>query len=422
MKPLYLKNVTIIDPSSDWHRKKVSILIENGKISDISDKDNPGGADIIEGEGLFVSSGWVDLRASFYDPGYEYKEDINSGTEAAAYGGFTGVAILPETNPVIATKSSVEYILRKAGDKIVDVYPLASVTTNKSQEDLTEMFDVVEAGASGFSSGHKSINDDGFLLRAMEYSGMTGVPIMVRPENISISAKGMVNEGIVSVKLGLKGIPDIAEETDINTLISLCEYTSQPIHISCVSTKSGMQLIEKAVAKKLPVTADVSIHHLYFEEEDVQMFDTNLKLRPPLRTRKDREYLRSAVLKNEFVTVSSDHNPHEEDKKKCEFEIAAFGAISLQTVFPQLIEIYGNEVMDSIVEILTRRSRKVLKISYDGINIGSNANITVFDPAKKWVLNDETNKSKSKNSPMWGKPMIGKAVVLINKGMVKKLD
>jgi dihydroorotase len=423
MKPIYLKNVTVLDPGSDWHCKKASIFIENGVISKITAApESVNEAEVFDGDGLYVSAGWLDLRANFCDPGYEYKEDIHSGIEAAAYGGFTGVAILPETEPRLAGKSTIEYVLRKAADKIVDVYPLASITTGPDQQDLTEMFDVAESGAYGFSSGNKSISDSGFLLRAMEYAGMTGMPLMVKADDKGLSGKGLVNEGIVSVKLGLKGIPDIAEEADIHTILKIGEYTAQPVHISCVSTKAGMQAIEAAQSAGIKVSADISIHHLYFEEEDLGMFDTSLKLRPPLRRAMDRNYLRATVLENEKITVVSDHNPHEEDKKHCEFELAAFGASGLQTVFAQLIGIYGIAQLEKIIEILTIRPSRVLGLNSNSINISSPANLTIFDPAAKWVLNDSTNRSKSRNSPLWGKELTGKALGIVNKGKLKILN
>ena len=423
MTQIYLKNIKILDPGSEWHGKKAHVLIKDGRIDSISLIPlDVKGAETIEGENLFVSQGWVDLRANFCDPGFEYKEDILSGLESAAYGGFTGVAILPETEPALTSKSSIEYVLRKAEGNIVNLYPLAAISSSKDVESLTEMFDVQEAGAKGFSSGYKPVKDSGFLLRAMEYAGMTKLPLMVRPENPGIAGKGLVNEGAVSVRLGLKGIPSIAEESDINKILHLCEYTGQPIHLSCVSTKGGMQSIEKAHKDGLKVSADVSIHHLYFDEADLGMFDTRLKLRPPLRTAEDKKYLRKAVLNNDFVAVVSDHTPHEDDRKQCEFELASYGATGLQTVFSQMLEIYRDEKIDKIVEILTVRPRNIMNIAANSINKGSLANLTIFDTSKPWKLNEETNKSKSKNSPLWGKELKGKALAVINNGQIKKLN
>jgi len=424
MNTIYLKNIKIIDPSSAWNGNKVNILIEDGIIKTISDNKTESflASQVVQGDNLMVSKGWTDLRANFCDPGYEYKEDLVSGAEAAAYGGFTGVALLPETDPVLASKSAIEYILSKAANGIVDIYPLAAISSGKEEDNLTEMFDVHEAGAAGFSSGYSPVKDGGFLLRAMEYAGMTGLPLMVRPENLGISGKGQVNEGVVSVRLGLKGAPTIAEEADINTILHLCEYTGQPVHISCVSTKQGMEAIEKAHQAGLPVSADVCIHNLYYEEEDLGMFNTMLKLRPPLRTKKDRDYLREAVLKNDYICVVSDHRPQDEDKKKCEFELASYGAIGLQTLFSQMIGIYGADHIVQIAEILADRPAKTLKLENSGIKEGSYARLTVFDPDIKWILDPGTNKSRSENSPLWNEELTGKAIAVINKGKLKTLD
>ncbi len=423
MTQIYLKNIKIIDPGSEWHGKKAYVLIKDGKIDSISSAEvDAKDAETIEGENFCMSRGWQDLRANFSDPGFEYKEDILSGLESAAYGGFTGVAILPETDPILSSKSIIEYVLRKAEGHVVNLYPLASISSAKDNESLTEMFDAQEAGAKGFSSGYRPVKDSGFLLRAMEYAGMTGLPLMVRPEDSGIAGKGLVNEGTVSVRLGLKGIPAIAEESDINKILHLCQYTGQPIHLSCVSTKGGMQAIEKAYKDGLKVTCDVSIHHLYFDEEDLGMFDTMLKMRPPLRTAEDKEYLRKAVINNDFVAVVSDHTPHEEDRKQCEFELASYGATGLQTVFSQMLEIYGAEKIEKIIEILVLRPEKIMNIETSPLNKGSVANLTIFDASKSWTLNNESNKSKSKNSPLWGKELKGKAVAVINNGQIKKLN
>lgn len=422
MKDILIKGAEIIDPRSAYHRKKTDVLVSGHTIRQVGDINATGQEDIYDGNGLFLSPGWIDMRANFWDPGHEYKEDINSGSEAAAYGGFTAVAILPETEPRIATKAIVEYIVSKARKQVIEILPLAGISITKDGQDLTEMYDLVNAGAAGFSSGFKSVEDNGFLLRASQYSRELGKPVMVLAENKNIAGKGQVNEGLMSVQLGLKGNPSIAEETEVNTLLEVCRYTGAKMHFSCISTAKSAALILQARREGLQITADVSIHHLYFNENELINFDTNFKLRPPLRTENDQRTLQDIVFENDCFGVVSDHTPHEEDRKKCEFELAAFGASALQTVFPQLLAIYGENNLDKIIEILAYRPCNIMGMQTVTIKEGQYAALTLFDPRRRWTLNNETNRSKATNHPLWGKELVGKAVAIFNKARVKALQ
>lgn len=423
MKKILIKQAGIVDPASKWHGKRVDVLIANERIEQIGNIDAKGeDFEIIEAANYYLSPGWVDMRASFWDPGHEYKEDINTGAEAAAYGGFTAVAVLPETEPRIATKAIVEYVISKGRDQVVEILPLAAISITKDGQDLTEMYDLVNAGAVGFSSGFKGIEDNGFLLRASQYGRELGKPIMVLAENRNIAGKGQVNEGLMSVQLGLKGNPAIAEETEVSTLLEVCRYTGAKMHFSCISTAKSAELIIEARKEGLDITADVSVHHLYFNENELINFDTNFKLRPPLRTENDQKALQRIVLENDFFGVVSDHTPHEKDRKKCEFEVAAFGATGLQTVFSQLLAIYGASNLDRIIEILAYRPCRIMQMKPVSIEDGQYAALTLFDPTHVWTLNDESNRSKSNNNPLWGQKLQGKAVAIINKGRLKALQ
>lgn len=422
MNKILIKQAGIIDPASEWHAKRADVLIANGIIERIGELDAVEGAEVIEARGYYLSPGWVDMRASFWDPGHEYKEDINTGAEAAAYGGFTAVAILPETEPRIATKAVVEYIISKGRRHVVEVLPLAAISLTKEGQDLTEMYDLVNAGAVGFSSGFKSVEDNGFLLRASQYGSDLGKPIMILAENKNIAGKGQVNEGLMSVQLGLKGNPAIAEETEVSTLLEVCRYTGAKMHFSCISTAKSAELIVQARKEGLDITADISIHHLSFNENELINFDTNFKLRPPLRTQEDQLTLQRMLLEHDFFAVVSNHTPHEEDKKKCEFETAAFGASALQTVFSQMLAVYGLKNIDKIVDILAYRPCRIMGMPTVTVQEGQYSALTLFDTEKKWTLNNESNQSKSTNHPLWGKELTGKAVAIFNKGKVKPLQ
>ncbi|MCX6351245.1 MAG: dihydroorotase, partial [Bacteroidetes bacterium] len=391
----------------------------NGVISKIAKSIIDTDAVLIEGKGLGASIGWADMRVNFADPGFEFKEDIDSGCEAAAFGGITTVGLMPETQPLVTTKSQVEYILNRSRDKVVNVLPFGRIANKDGC--LTEMVDMLNSGALSFTSGYKSISDEGFLLRAMLYAKSLNIRLAFFAENCGIAGIGVVNEGLVNVQLGLKGSPAFAEEVEVQKIISIAKYNGTPVHLSGISTKRAVELIAEAKRKGLDITAEVYINHLMFDESHIANFDTNLKLRPPLRTAEDKAALIDALERGIIDIVSSDHSPHEEDAKHCEFDLASYGAIGTQTLFSQLIAVYGVQKIAFISNLLSARPRKVFGVEVPTIKEGNNAEITVFSATEKWTLNSKTNKSKAINTPLWGKELQGKAVALINKNQVKVL-
>jgi dihydroorotase len=419
-KNILIKQAILLDPRSKKHGKKVDILIEKGIITGLGgNQEAPKSAEVVEGKNIYVSAGWFDGRANFCDPGHEYKEDIASGSMAALYGGFTGVSLVPETEPVISSKTHIEYILSKSGK--INLYPQAYLSSTREHTTISEMHDLANAGALAFSAGYSLVQDYGFLQRAMQYAAGIGKPVILLGLNKSLASKGQVNEGLVSVQLGLKPIPSLAEEVEISTILQLVRYTGARTHISCISTAAGIQKIIEAHAEGLPITADVSVHHLFFSEEDVLGFNTNLKLKPPLRSDVDRKFLRDAVETHSFIGVVTDHTPHEEDAKKCEFEHAAYGATGLQTCFSQLLYVYGKDRLELITDILARRNRDAFGIAVPEIAEGARAELTLFDPTIQWTLDIATNKSKSRNSPLWEQPLWGKAIGVVNSGEYRNL-
>ncbi|RYD83510.1 MAG: dihydroorotase [Sphingobacteriales bacterium] len=423
MKNILIQKAVIVDQESPFHLQRKDILVKDGIISAIEDDiAEQADAEVFSGDDIYVSNGWMDLRANFWDPGFEHKEDLISGCEAAAYGGFTNVALLPETSPNVATKSQVEYLISKTANQLVNIYPLAAIAPDKENKSISEMYDLANAGALAFSSGYRAIDNYSFLLHAMQYAWGIGKKLMLFSQNKSVTGNGIVNEGVVSVQIGTKSAPALAEAIEVNNLIMLSRYANIPVHISCISTKQGLDLIINARNEGLQVTADISIQHLYFNEEALLGFDTNFKLRPPLRTEEDRLALCDALLKYDFLQVVSDHTPHEEDSKHCEFELASYGTASLQTVFSQLLNIYGIEKMPQLVTILANRPRQVFDLPKQNIATGKNADLTIFSPNHIWELNEKTSKSKSKNNPLWNTSLTGKALAIANKGKFRILS
>lgn len=415
-----ITSAKIIDPNSEHHGKILDILIDKGIIQ-VGKNLKADGAENIHGEGLCVSPGWFDMRVNFQDPGHEYREDLLSGCEASAYGGFTGVALMPETEPLISGKSQIEYIKNRTADNIVDVFPVATMLS-ASGDTISEMHDLKQAGAIAFSSGYKSISDEGLLLRAMQYSITLDMPLILTPVNKSLYGKGVMNEGLINVQLGMKGIPVMADEIEVYKFVTLCRYTGAKIHIAGISSMASLRIANAAKKEGLKISTEVFGHHLSFDENDLLNFNTNLKFRPPLRTKEDKTSLQNSLLNGDIDCASSDHHPLEEDLKKCEFEIAGYGASGTQTLFSQLLDVFSENKLAEIINAIAIKPREILGLTIPTIKDGEIANLTIFDPKKDWKLDEKTNKSKSNNNPYWKKDLKGKAIAIINNNKIKYLS
>lgn len=410
---LLITGVTIADPNSRFNQQKCDVRVEQGKITDIG--SNLGvlkGETPFDGAGMILSPGFFDLNCSIGDPGFETKEDIYTATATAAAGGFTGLAVLPHTKPVVHSKGEVAYIVNKAKGNLVDVLPVGAISQNLEGKELAELYDMQQAGAVAFSDGTKPITDDGFMSRALQYAkGLKGL-LMVYPENKSIAGKSQINESKNSVLLGMKGLPGLAEEMHISRDLFLATYHDAPLHISNISTAGSVALMKKAKKDGLKVTCDVAAHHLVFTEELLHDFDSNYKVKPPLRGKADVKALLSALKEGIIDAVSSQHRPHEIEHKDVEFEIAAYGIIALQTVLPLLIK--AGLDAGQIAEKLAINPRTVLGILAPVIEKGAEANFTVYNPTEEWVYNAESNRSKSANSPLLNKKLTGKVKLVYN--------
>lgn len=411
-----IKQANISGSSSPLQGQVKDILIVDGIIQQIADNITETADQTIAHDNLYVSIGWMDVFANFADPGYEHKETLATGAAAAAAGGFTDVMILPNTNPAISGKSVVEYIRQKAATLPVNIHPIAAVTKNLEGRELGEMYDMSQSGAIAFGDGTQSIQSPGILLKALQYVLPINATVIQVPDDKSISAHGLMNEGIVSTQLGLPGKAAIAEELMIARDLELLKYTHSKLHITGVSTKKGIELIDKAKSEGLAITCSVTPMHLLFCDEDLKEYDTNLKLNPPLRTATDRAALQEAFRNGIIDCVASHHLPQHWDDKTCEFEYAKNGASSLEAVYGIANQFAKGYHM--LIEHLAVLPRKIFGLPIPKIEEGAAAVLTLYVPDVAFNFEESMIRSKSKNNPFIGKTLKGKVVGIINKKQV----
>lgn len=410
-----LQQVQIIDPSSSFHRTINDIFIESGSIVEINESINAEADSTISGENLHVSTGWVDLFANFGDPGYEFKESLDTGAAAAAAGGFTDVFLIPNTKPVTDSKSQVEYIRRKSDSLPINVYPIGAISKNTEGKELAEMYDMLASGAIAFSDGLQPVQSAGILLKALQYvKAFNGVIIQI-PDDKSVGANGLMHEGIVSTRLGLPGKPMMAEELLVARDIKLARYADSKLHFTGVSSPKSLEYIRRAKDSGIEVTCSVTPYHLFFCDEDLVNYDTNLKVYPPIRTRKDMHELRKAIVDGTIDCIATHHMPHEFDSKVLEFEYARNGMIGLETCYPVLKTILPEVPETRWIELLSINPRKIFGLPQPVIAKGKQAVLTVFNPAASQTLNETSIRSKSKNSPFIGKELMGSVTAIIHK-------
>ncbi len=414
-----LRSVTIIDKSSPHHQQKVDLLIRNGIIERISAAGEGGEFEdetqVIAAEGKYLSIGWFDMQAHFGDPGEEHKEDLYTGAAAAAAGGFTGVALLPNTDPVVQSKNGVRYLKQDTGQP-VNIHPIAAVTRDAKGEELTEMIDLYHAGALAFSDGLQPLWHTQVMLKALQYMQKLDCLLINRPDDQHLSRLGDMHEGLQSTLLGLKGMPVLGERLAIERDLRLLEYVTElsvgaapRLHFSNISAAASVSLIREARQRGLPVSCDVAAHQLYFTDAALADFDTNLRVNPPLRAEEDRLALISGIQDGTVDVIVSSHQPQDEESKKCEFDLSAFGMTGLQTVFPIINTLLTNDLpLEFILEKITTVPRSLLRLDIPEIKEGAMADLTLFDPEARWVLDGQSNRSRSKNSPFWGKELKGR--------------
>ena len=411
---ILIKQARIIDPSSPHNGQISDIFIENGLISQIGKEISSDADQVISLEGLCVSPGWVDVFASFADPGYEYKETLETGANAAAAGGYTDVLIIPNTNPVLHNKAAVEYVVHKGQHLPVTIHPIGAITRNTEGKELAEMYDMKWSGAVAFSDGVNCVQSAGLLVKALQYvKAFDGIIIQV-PDDKSVNPPGLINEGVVSTQLGLPGKPAMAEELVVERDINLAEYTSSKIHLTGISTKKSADYVQKGKENNIAVTCSVTPYHLFFTDEDMTSYNTHLKVNPPLRTAEDRAALREAVLNGTVDCLASHHLPHEIDSKVIEFEYAKFGMTGLQTAYAVLNSAVAGISTERCVELLAVNPRSIFSLEPASITEGQKAKITLFQPATTWTFTPDMIRSKSANTPFIGQTFTGKVTGIIN--------
>jgi dihydroorotase len=417
---LLIKNGRVIDPSQNID-DNLDILVEGGKIKQIGKGIKAPDVKAIDAKGFLVVPGLIDMHVHLRDPGLEYKEDIVSGTRAAAAGGFTSVACMPNTKPVNDNKTVTTYILDKARrEGSVNVFPVGAITQGSKGEALAEMGELKEAGCVAVSDdGHPVANPE-LMRRALEYARGMGIMVISHAEEKALVGEGVMNEGFTSTELGLKGIPRVAEDIATARDILLAEYTSSPIHIAHVSTAGAVRLVREAKSRGVRVTCETAPHYFSLTDDAVRGYETNAKMNPPLREAGDVAAIRAGLADGTIDAIATDHAPHHLDEKDIEFNFALNGIIGLETSLPLSLGLVEDGVMglNVLIEKMSYNPAKILGIDRGTLQPGKAADITIIDPDAKWTVTENGLASKSKNSPWLGKSMKGAAAFTIVGGKV----
>jgi len=414
MSTILITSAKLLLASHKLHNQTVDVLVKNGVIVDISKKIKVSEKNIqvIDVKGSVICPGFFDLNTNIGEPGFETKEDVQSGTAAAKAGGFTGIAVHPNTNPALQSRSEVSLLVNAAKGNLVDVHPVGSISKKREGKELAELYDMKLSGAIAFSDGNHSLQQAGLMGRALLYAkGFDGLIISFAQDE-SIASGNQMNEGVMSTYLGMKGIPNLAESLMISRDLYLAEYNEAPIHFTTISTSESVDLIKKAKAKGLKVTCDVAAHYLVLSDDDLEGFDSDYKVSPPLRTKKDVKALLKGLKEGVIDAVVSQHTPHEIEFKNVEFHIAQPGITGLQTVLPMLLKAGLTE--EQIVDHLSVKPREIVGLPVPSFAVGEKANFTVFNSHQTWKLDDKTNKSKCKNTPFYGQELTGKTILVYN--------
>ena len=437
MLPILIKGGRVIDPAQGVDAT-ADLLIEDGIVKGVEGHiSRPDAAQVIDAAGLVVCPGFIDLHCHLREPGFEYKETIATGTAAAARGGFTTVCAMPNTSPVSDTRATVDFVLHRAREEgVVRVLPIGCVTTGSNGKALAEMGELAEAGVIGFSDDGHPVGDDNIMRQALSYSSAFGLPIINHCEERKLSAGGLVNEGWVSNRLGLQGVPNSAEEVMVARDVALAELTGGRLHIAHASTDGTLDLVRAAKDRGVDVTCEVTPHHLTltdetvlgyhrdgspFEPLDARAYDSNAKVAPPLRCRSDVEAMAQGLKDGVIDFVATDHAPHGQVEKLCTFEEAAFGISVLETALGSVMSLVhsGSLPLSLLVEKLTAAPARFLgRPELGTLKPGTSADVTIFDPDAEWVVDAASFASKGKNTPLDGAMLRGQVVATIVGGEV----
>lgn len=416
-----IKNVVPVQNGS-VSSKAIDIRIKNGVISEIGAGLSATSDETVQDfSGAYVSGGWMDMHVHLREPGFEHKETITTGCRAAAFGGFTAVACMPNTNPPIHTRDVVEYIIKKASALPVDVYPIACVSKDRKGHSITEMADLKEGGAVAFSDDGDPVFDSKLMRIALDYASMLNMPIINHEEDLALSRPGHMHEGRVSTKLGLAGTPSIAEEVMIARDILLAELTGGHVHVAHISTRNAVDLVRQAKKKGINVTTEVCPHHFDLTDEEIEKrpFDTNCKMHPPLRSADDVQAMLDGLRDGTIDAICTDHAPHSIEEKEVEFIYAPNGIIGLETAWGVSVRcLLDAKVLDlgTLIQKLVDKPREILRLDVPKVEVGAKANLTFFNTDETWTFERKHVRSKSANSPYIGSTMQGRALGIYNKG------
>lgn len=422
MLKYFIKNGRVISPDLKTD-EKVNVLLDNGKITEITSTNTvPSGYEVIDAGGCIVSPGFIDMHVHLRDPGQEYKEDIESGTRAAAAGGFTTICPMPNTNPTNDCASVTEYVMDRARlSGVVNVLPIGAISRGRKGEALADIGDMAASGVIGLSDDGSSVASSLLLRRAMEYASNFDLLIISHCEDASLVTNGVMNEGALSTKLGLLGMPATAEETIVARDIALAGLTGARLHIAHVSAAGTLKHIRQAKKEGIRITAEVTPHHLTLTEEACADYDPNTKVNPPLRTEADREALIAALADGTIDCVATDHAPHNITEKEMGFQGAAFGMVGLETALPLILKLVSEKkiTIQRMIEVMSVAPAKILGLASKGrIKVGADANIVIFDPKEAWTIKASNFASKSRNTPFDGMRVLGRVKKTIVGGCV----
>ncbi len=419
-----MKGASLVDPRAEGGRH-ADVRINGGEITEIGEDLECGEVQSYDASSCMVSPGWMDMHVHLREPGFEYKETIASGCEAAAAGGFTAVACMPNTDPPIHTRDVVEFILRRAEGLPVDVYPVACVSKGRVGTELVEMGQLAEGGAVAFSDDGSPVQDSGLMRRALEYAGMLGLPVINHMEDLTAGPKGYMNEGLMSTRLGVLPVPALSEELMIARDLLLAEFVGAHLHVAHISTALSVDLVRTAKARGIQVTTEVCPHHFSLTDKEVHRsgFCSDTKMHPPLRTQRDVEGIMEGLADGTIDAICTDHAPHASYEKDVEFSAAPDGIIGLESAWGLTV---GNLIDPGILTLsqalhkLCVAPRQILGCPVPRIEVGEPANLTVFDTATEWTFDRRSVFSKSRNSPFLGTGMKGRVWAIYNKGQFRQ--
>jgi dihydroorotase len=422
VKPILIKGGRVIDPKKRIDGK-FDILITDKKISKVDKRIKKKDVQLIDAKGCIVCPGFIDLHCHLRDPGRPDEETIESGSHSAIAGGFTSICCMPNTEPPIDNEGIVNYIYKEAARvNLCKVFPIAAITKKREGKEITEFGELINAGVKGFSDDGDTVADANVLRHAFEYSKIFDVPIFEHPIDKDLSYDGLMNEGLVSTRLGLKGSPAIAEEVIVARDLLLARFTGARLHLCHISTKNSVELIRRAKKEGIKVTSETCPHYFFYNDEALENFDPTYKVNPPIRSEEDRQAIIKGLRDGTIDCIATDHAPHCQAEKELEFANAPYGMIGFETAISMIImELIKKQKFNwsQIIVKLTNNPAKIIKEEICTIKNGVIADLTILDPTKKWSLTPDKIKSKSKNTPLLGKELIGKVVGVVADGELK---